>query len=277
VGSVVDHADGGRGLHPSAGDVLQVIVVCLPIAAFSLVMVWLSEDRIAPSAAVEGSSTNPLGILTSNFVYDGSVNVLNIVTSSVFLLLVLLYYPRVLRILSAYLLPFIAVACGGFAELTAISTVYATPAVCGASCSFYGMSGVSNGVVGFTIASFLICFGIMVLQRRGRLATIERTPFRSNRARNQIGLVLAFSVYLVLLLAFAGLIVVPSAGQAAPGTGSAAPPPPPAIFTQTPPVAIVHSASLTYGFLLSIGIFFLVNRRYRIFVPSTGGDIVTNA
>jgi len=268
VGSLVHQVNCKRGLTSSAGDLLQIALVCLPIGVFALVIVWLSEERIVPSSAVEGSSANPLGILTSNFVYDGSVNVLNIVTSSVFLLLVFLYYPRVLRILSAYLLPFIAVACGGLAELTAISTVYATPAICGTSCSFYGMSGVSNAVVGFTIASFLICFGIMILQRRGQFATMERTPLRSNRPRNQIGLVLAFCVYLVLLLAFAGVIVFPTGGQASPGTGTTGPPPPPAIFTQTPPVAFVHSASLTYGFLLSIGVFFLVNRRYRIFVPS---------
>ncbi len=277
MGSVVDPANRERSLHSSAGDVLQLTLVGLPVAAFVLVMVWLSEDRIAPSAAVEGSSSNPLGILTSNFVYDGSVNVLNIVASSVFLLLVLLYYPKALRTFLAYLLPFVAVACGGFAELTAISTVYATPAICGTSCSFYGMSGVSNGVVGFTIASFLVCFGIMILQKRGRLATMERTPLRSSRPRNQIGLVLAFCGYLVLLLIFAGLIVFPTTGQGAPGTGTAGPPPPPAIFAQTPPVAFVHSASLAYGFLLSIGVFLLVNRRYRIFVPSASQDPAPNA
>ena len=266
AGSTVAPGRSARVLSPSGSDLLHAALVCLPVVAFALVMVLLSVDRIAPSAAVEGSSANPVGILTSNFVYDGSVNVVNIVTSSAFLLVVFLYYPRVLRTLSAYLLPLVAVAAGGFAELTAISSVYATPRICGVSCSFYGMSGVSNAVIGFTVASFLTCFGLIILQRRGRLTSRQSTPLRASRLRNQIGLIGAFLLYIALLLVFAGVIALPASGAPAQGSGTAGPPPP-AIFTQAPPTAFVHSASLTYGFLLCVGAVFLVNRRFRVFAP----------
>jgi hypothetical protein len=276
AGGTVAPARPARALSPSGGDLLHAALVCLPVVAFTLFMVLLSLDRIAPSAAVEGSSANPVGILTSNFVYDGSVNVLNIVTSSAFLLVVFLYYPRALRTLSAYLLPLVAVAAGGFAELTAISTVYATPRICGVSCSFYGMSGVSNAVIGFTVASFLTCFGLMVLQRRGRLISRQSTRLRASRLRNQIGLIGVFVLYIALLLAFAGVIALPMAGTPSQGSGTAGPPPPRAIFTQAPPTAFVHSASLTYGFLLCVGAVFLVNRRYQLFVPPEDRGIRKN-
>jgi hypothetical protein len=268
TGRTARQARPARVLSPSGSDLFHAAIVCLPVVAFTLLMVLLSLDRIAPSAAVEGSSANPVGILTSNFVYDGSVNVMNIVTSSAFLLVVFLYYPRTLRTLAAYLLPLVAVAAGGFAELTAISTVYATPRICGVSCSFYGMSGVSNAVIGFTVASFLTCFGLMLLHRRGRLTPAKGSPLRASRSRNQLGLMVAFVLYLALLLVFAGVIALPTSGTPSQGSGTTGPPPPPAIFTQAPPTAFVHSASLTYGFLLCVGAVYLVGRRYEVFIPA---------
>ena len=261
-------------MRVSAADALHALVVVLPVVALTSVMVWFSENRIAPTSSVEGSSANPLGLLTSNFVYDGSVNVENIATSSAFLLVVFLYFPRVVRVVSAYLLPVVAVAAGGLAELTTISTAYATTSICGASCSFYGMSGVSNAVIGFTIASFLTCFGLMALRREGAEVVEEggekdvraAVPRRATTPWARAALALAFVAYVLLLLLLAGLIA-PPAHQAV-GTGSTGPSsPPPAILVQTPPVWFVHSASLAYGFALALAIVLAAGRRYGLFAP----------
>jgi hypothetical protein len=261
-----------RSLVFSSRDIPHFLLVALPVVGFASVMVWFSLIQVPPTPAVEGSSANPIGLLTSNFVYNGSENIENIVTSSFFLLLALLYYPRILRLLAAYLLPFVAVATGGFAQLTAILTVYATPRICGDACSFYGMSGVSNAVIGFTVASFSICFGFMAFQRKGRRSTGRKSPPRAARLRYQLSLVAAFALYIALLLTFAGVIALsaPVHHTSGPGTttptvgASPLPPPLPPIFLQSPPAWVVHSASLTYGFLVSVTIFFLVNRRYHL-------------
>ena len=247
-------------------DFLQFSLVCLPIVALNLTMIWFSVHRIPPVPSVEGSLANPAGLITSNFVYDGWGNIENMVTSSTFLLVVFLYYPGVLRLLSAYLLPLVAIAIGGLAELTSVSTVYLTPTICGGGCSFYGMSAISNGVIGFTISSFLTCFVLMLLKSRGRLCVSPTVPFGTTGLRNKLGLVCAFAFYLVLLLVFAGLIALPTLhSQSASVTGG---PSPPAILTQTPPVWAVHSASLAYGIVLSVAVFAMVNRRYRFYLPA---------
>ena len=108
------------------------------------------------------------------------------------------------------------------------------------------------------------------------MVTRGRTPLRTDRLRNQAGLALALVVYLFLLLVFAGVIPLPTTSGQAQGSGTTGPSPPPAIFTQTPPVAFVHSASLTYGFLFSVALVFLVNRRYRVFVsdPSSRASVL---
>ena len=110
----------------------------------------------------------------------------------------------------------------------------------------------------------------MVLEGRRRLASSQGTPLKAGRRRNQMALAGAFVLYILLLLVFAGVIALPTAGSPGQGSEIGGPPPPPAIFTQAPPTALVHSASLTYGFLLFLGAVFLVNRRYGVFVPRWG-------
>ncbi|MDA4135542.1 MAG: hypothetical protein OK449_00910 [Thaumarchaeota archaeon] len=254
--------------------VLHAAVISAPLIFFTSIVFLFSEYRISPNPAVEASAANPLGLLTSNFVYDGSINVENIVLSSVFLLVVCLYYPRELRIFMVYFVPIVAVAAGGLAELTAISSPYVSIHVCAQSCSFYGMSAVASAMVGFTVASFFICFGLIVVQRTTGRPVIRKSDIFTERTglRGQAILVSAFVVYVVLLLFFSGAIALPSApsGHQSPGGSS----PPPAIFTQTAPVALVHTASITYGFLLCLATFALVNRRYHVFVSPAGQDRV---
>ncbi len=240
-------------------------LVSLPVVTFTLVIIWFSENKITPTPTVEASAANPIGLLISNFVYDGSINFENIVTSCMFLLIVFLYLPKMLRTFSAFLLPFVAVAAGGIAELTVI---YAGPSICSKYCSFYGMSGVSSAIIGFTVANFAISLAYIILQRTENITGKQKASANSTQFRSQIFLSLAFVIYLVLLLIFAGVIALPAAHN--PSSSGTTVPPPPAIFTQTPPVALVHATSLAYGFLLAMSIFVVVNRRYHIlFSPAT--------
>jgi len=252
-------------------DLLHVTLTSLPIVALNLTMVWFTVHRISPSPSVEGSSSNLFGLITSNFVYDGLGNVENLVTSSGFLLFVFLYYPAMLRILSAFLISFAAVAIGVFAELTTVSTVYFTPRICGGACTFYGMSAVSNAVVGFTLASFITCFFLMALQVRVRPRSTQIAPALMTRYRDKIVLISVFVLYLALLLLYAGLIGLPaSSGHVVSGAGGVSPSPP-AILTQSPPEWLVHTTSLSYGFAMFAAIFVVVNGRYRFFVTKGHG------
>ncbi|MDA4114087.1 MAG: hypothetical protein OK474_08580 [Thaumarchaeota archaeon] len=252
--------------------VSQAVLISAPLIVFASIIFWFSRNPISPNPTVEGSAANPIGLITSNFVYDGWTNIENIVLSSVFLLIVCLYYPRKLRIFMVYPLPFLAVASGGLAMLTAISSPYARLAFCATSCSFYGMSGIASAMVGFTFAGFFISFGLIIIQeRKGGGPAIKQSVMLRGRTglRSQAILASAFVAYVLLLLLFAGVIALPgpSPGNQPQGNssqGTTTPPPP--IFTQTPPTLLVHSASLTYGFLLCLATFFLVNRRYHIFV-----------
>lgn len=238
----------------------RLAILSAPLVVFASLMLWLSRNPITPSAGVEASASNPAGLLTSNFVYDGSINIENIALSCVFLLFLCLFLPRRLDVYLVYVLPVGAVASGALGELTAISAPYVSTTVCGGGCSFYGMSGIGSAMVGFTFAVFFIAFGLTVLAASGRLPGLPK-PSR----RREVLLVCAFAAYVILLLFFAGLIALPSHPQPSQGGGSSPPsPPPPAILTQTPPVALVHGASLVYGFLLCVITFALVNRRYRL-------------
>lgn len=240
--------------------------VVLPVAIFSSVIIWFSQNPINPSPAVEASLANPVGLLISNFVYDGVINIENVVTSSVFLLVACLYYPKELRIVVAYLLPIVAIAAGGLAELTAISASYTSLRVCGVECSFYGMSGVASAAVGFTTACFFIAFAMVILRNMGLLTFRDgsNSP-RLTSARGRTVLVYSFIAYVLLLLFFSGLLTFPVAVISHQTSGGDFPgPSPPAVLIQTPPVAFVHSASLLYGFLFCVAAFIYVNRRYRL-------------
>jgi hypothetical protein len=246
---------------------LHTSVILAPVIIFTSLFIWFSENRISPNPAVEASAANPVGLLTSNFVYDGSINVENIIASSIFLLIICLYYPRELRLSMVYLLPVVAVVAGALAELTAISSPYVSLPLCNQSCSFYGMSGVASAMVGFTFASFFISFGLVILQGMNRKFAIQgSTLIQKTTGLSQAILVSSFATYVVLLLIFSGLIRLPTHPSAHPGQGNSTSIPPPAILTQTPPVALVHSASLVYGFLLCLAAFVLLNRRYHILV-----------
>lgn len=258
--------------------VLQAALISAPLIVFASIIFWFSRNPISPNPTVEGSVANPLGLITSNFVYDGWTNIENIILASVFLLIVCLYYPKKVRIFIVYPLPFLAVASGGLAMLTAISSPYVSLSFCALTCSFYGMSGIASAMVGFTFASFFISFGLIIIQEtKGEPATKQNIILRGRtRLRSQAILACAFVVYVLLLLLFAGVIALPnpSSGNQPPGNSSqgTTPPPPPPIFTQTPPTLLVHSASLVYGFLLCLATFFLVNRRYHIFVSPVRQD-----
>jgi hypothetical protein len=251
---------------------LRAAATAAPVIVFTAIFILFSQYRISPNAAVEASVANPLGLVTSNFVYDGAINIENITASSAFLLVVCLYYPKDLRIFMAYVLPFSAVAGGGLAELTAISSPYLGPNLCAQSCSFYGMSAIASAMIGFTFAAFFISFGLIIVQQaKGKISIGQNTiPFPRTSLRSGAVLASAFAVYVILLLVFSGLIVFPTSPTGNPGGNSSAPPPPPAILTQSPPVALVHSASITYGFLLCLTTFVFVNRRYHILAAETG-------
>lgn len=261
--------DGSSGVP--TGSLRRAALVVLPVVGLCSILLLLSIHRISPSPSVEGSSANPLGLLVSNFVYDGSVNVENVLASSAFLFVVFVYLPSTLRIASAYLLPFVAVAVGCFAQLTAISSVYVTPRVCAASCSFYGMSGVSNAVIGFTLASFAACLALTLLEKRGRIVARQGPLLRLSGLRNQLVLAGALLAYVSLLLLFAGLLTLPLRHPSVSGVGGQSiSVPPPAILTQPPPTALVHAASLAYGFIFCVAIFVMVSRRYGVFARPTG-------
>jgi hypothetical protein len=253
-------------------DVLwHATAVAAPIVAFTLMMLWFWSNPISPEPAVEASIANPAGFLTSNFVYDGAINIENIVASSAFVLLVCTYYPRDFRFFLACLLPFAAVGAGTLAELTTVSTPYINLPFCSGSCSFYGMSGVASGMIGFAVASFLIALGMFVLRLRGRIAVGNESAIFGSGRTGLLILLSMFVVYVILLLFFSGLISFSTAISGGHPTGGVSPGPPPAILTQTPPVALVHSASLVYGFLLCLAVFARVNRRYHILVlPARG-------
>ncbi len=253
-------------------DVLwHAAVVAAPVLAFTSLILWFWHNPISPEPSVEASLANPAGFLTSNFVYDGYINIENIVASSAFVLLVCAYYPRDLRPLLACLLPFAAVGASALAELTTASTSYINLPFCSGSCSFYGMSGVASGMIGFAVASFLIALGIFALRRSGRVQPRDGNAIFGNGRTGLVVLLSAFVVYVVLLLFFSGLVALPAATSGGHSSGGVSPSPPPAILTQTPPVALVHSASLTYGFLLCLVVLVRVNRRYRILVlPARG-------
>jgi hypothetical protein len=252
---------------------LQAALISAPLVVFASIIFWFSRNPISPDPAVEASAANPAGLITSNFVYDGWTNLENIVLASVFLLVVcLFFYPKRLRVFMVYPVPFLAVAAGGLAMLTAISSPYVSLPFCAPSCSFYGMSGVASAMVGFTFASFFISFGLLSVQGTGEGQATGRSVVvsRRNRSRRQAILASALVAYVLLLLLFAGVIALPRSpsGSHASGNssqGTTPPPPPPPIFTQSRPTLLVHSASLVYGFLLCLATFFLVNRRYHIF------------
>jgi hypothetical protein len=245
--------------------ILHAAIVAAPVVAFTLVIFWFSRNPITPVPAVEASVNNPTGFLTSNFVYDGLINIENIVASSIFLLAVCIYFPWGFRVFLAYLLPLAAIGAGSLAEFTTMSTSLVHLPFCSGSCSFYGMSGMASGMIGFAVATFSIAVVALVLRMRGRMAVKEGDATFGRGMKGLVLLLSMFVAYLVSLLFFSGLIPLPTTvASGNQGPAGAPPGPPPAILTQAPPVALVHSASIVYGFLLCLVVFTQVNRHYHI-------------
>jgi hypothetical protein len=251
--------------------VVHTVTIATPLIAFVSVVLWFSVNPLSPNPAVEGSMANPLGLITSNFVYDGSINIENIVASLAFLLVVCFYFPRELRVFLIYLLPVAAVGAGALAEFTAISTPYVSLHLCSQACSFYGMSGVASAAIGFTTACFLVLFGAMALQSRKMISMREGAAARIVGPKGKLLVVCAFVAYILVLLLISNAIPLPEHSSGG-GGGSPGGPSIPAVFVQAPPVALVHSASLVYGFLLCLGAFVQVNRHYHLMVTHPNAD-----
>jgi hypothetical protein len=249
-GTSEQRASGNWGL------VLRAAAISAPVIIFAAI----------PNPVVEASLGNPLGFLTSNFVYDGSTNIENIVLSSVFLLIVGLYLPGRLRVFMLWLLPFIAVVAGGLAELTTIASPYLSLPLCAQSCSFYGMSAVSNAMIGFSCGSFFLAYRLTYSERPNSATGPGGSHVRT-LLRSRAFLTSSFVIYVLLLLIFVGAFALTSAPTStanSTSSSSAPSPPPPTLYTQPPPTAAVHSVSLVYGFLFCLATFVLVNRRYRV-------------
>lgn len=239
---------------------LSAALVVAPIVAFVSIYMWFSKYPLAQNPSVNASLNNPLGFLVSNFVYDGFINIENLIISCLFLFLIFLYYPRALMNVVALFLPLVAILSGVVTELAAVFT-------CVQYCSFYGMSGVAGGIVGLTFANFSIAFGLIFLARTGRVRERFRAPLLRNEFRNQLILVAALIIYVLSLLTFSGFFAFNSAGPTNPFPITVQIPE--TISNQPHEIQIGHTTGIAFGFLFSIGIFYWVNRRFHLFQGKT--------
>ena len=220
----------------------ELALVISPILIIILLFVWFSLHTIAQNPNIDASIVNPIGFLISNFVYDGILNVENIVLSCAFLLAIFLFHPSFLRIRSALILPAIAIASGATAELAAVIT-------CGTACSFYGMSGVAGGVIGFTFANFSVVFGLMFFPKpAGKTQNIaDKTSENLLQKFTAIGLLVAY-VFLLLLLSGFFAIHSTSTNNPFPVTIQV----PVSIAGESQSVQVGHTFGLAFGFLLCL-------------------------
>lgn len=221
--------------------VVEAILVLSPSLGVVLVFIWFSIHKISEGASINASFANPIGFLISNFVYDGLTNTENIALSCAFLLAVFLFCPTFLRIRSALILPVIAVASGVTAELAAAFT-------CGNACSFYGMSGVTGGVIGFTFANFSIMLGLVFTARRGRKVYNSRNFGKDMLPRFSVPILLV--AYVVLLFLVSGFFAVhpTSSNNPFPITIQV----PVSITGESQPVQVGHITGLAFGFSLCL-------------------------
>lgn len=182
------------------------------------------------------------------------VNIENIVISCVFLFMLFLYYPRVLRISAALFLPIIGLSSGIATELAAFFT-------CQQSCSFYGMSGVSGGIVGYTFANFLVALAIVSMPR---FKTFRGSSLRlRNQLQRYIVLLASFFGYIFSLLYFSGFfsIQVPQSSNQFPVSIEI----PDTILKESQSVQVGHTTGIVFGFLLFALVFAWTNHRFHIF------------
>lgn len=219
------------------------MLVLSPILAIVLVFVWLTIHPIAQDPNIDASIINPIGFLVSNFVYDGILNVENIVISCAFLLVIFVFCPPFLRILSSLFLPAIAVASGAIAELAAVLT-------CGTACSFYGMSGIAGGVIGFTFANFFIIFVLIFVAKPTReaiKAEVVKPNYLPKFAVSGI-----FVAYVILLFLLSGFFAIntTSTNNPFPVTIQV----PISIAGESHSVQVGHSIGIAFGFLVCLAL-----------------------
>ena len=233
--------------------IVEAFLVLSPSLGVVLVFVWFSIHTITEGASINASSANPTGFLISNFVYDGLTNTENIALSCAFLLAVFLFCPKFLRIRSALFLPVIAMASGVTAELAAAVT-------CGQGCSFYGMSGVTGGVIGFTFANFSIVLGLVFSARHGRKVHNSRDSSKDKLSWFSVTILLV--AYIVLLFLVSGFFALhpTSSNNPFPITIQV----PVSIAGESQPVQVGHITGLAFGFSLCLAllIYFFKRRPY---------------
>lgn len=235
-----------------SSSVLEGGLILSPLVALVLLITWFSKYTISEGPNINASLVNPLGFLISNFVFDGFLNVENIVLSCVFLSMIFLYYPKFLKIRSAFLLPLFALISGAATELAAEIT-------CRGSCSFYGMSGIAGGVIGFTLANFLIVIIATFFSKNTRVEIIKEMKVKDKLSRYSVIPLLA--VYVVLLLALSGFFAIhPTATNPFPVTVQV----PVSIASESQSIQVGHSSGIAIGFLLYLLLFLYLAKRANL-------------
>lgn len=234
-----------------SNDLVEAGLILTPVVGVALIFIWYSIHTIAQGTTVNASIANPIGFIIANFVYDGLVNIENIVLSCAFLFVLFLFCPTFLRIRTALLFPAIAVASGVIAMLAATFT-------CGTACSFYGMSGVAGGVVGFTFANFCVVIGLAFFRTNARSAHIRRYSDAEDKLPRYSVFVLLVS-YIILLLVISGFFAIHP-------TSTSNPFPiivqiPISIASESQSVQVGHSTGISFGFSLSLVILLSLLKR----------------
>lgn len=223
--------------------VIDCALVFSPLLATVALFIWLSKYTLSQGPSVDASLGNPLGFLISNFVYDGRINVENIALSCAFLLAIFLFYPRVLKIRSALFFPAFALMSGAMTEVAA-------EIACHGSCSFYGMSGIAGGIIGFTLANFSIAM-MGTLVPRVNAAVIEDAKLVDKLPRSTVPAL--FVAYVILLFLLSGFFAVHPVSNGNPFPVSVQVPV--SIATESQPVEVGHTSGILIGFLLYLAMF----------------------
>ena len=220
----------------------------LPLVAIVALFVWLSVNPISEGQNINASFGNPIGFLVSNFVYDGQINVENIALSCAFLLIIFQFYPRFLKIRSALLLPAFALIAGAITE-------FAAEIACRGSCSFYGMSGISGGIIGFTTANFLLVMIDTFLTRRYKAKAITQKRLKDRLPL--FTLPALFVAYIMLLFIISGFFAIHQ------GNGNPFPVSvqvPVSISNESQPVQVGHTSGIAVGFILYLALFLSLSK-----------------
>ena len=225
-------------------------LVFSPLVVTVALFIWLSKYTVSQGPNIDASLSNPLGFLISNFVYDGRTNVENIILSCAFLLAILPFYPRVMKIRSALFFP-------AFALMSGVITEVAAEIACHGSCSFYGMSGVAGGIIGFTLANFSIALMGTFVPRLSRRATvIEEAKLMDKLPKFTVPAM--FVAYVVLLFLFSGFFAIHPVSNGNPFPVSVQVPV--SIATESQPVEVGHTSGILIGFLLYFALFLSLSK-----------------